>query len=58
LDPTLFYGNYKNVIESDIAPVPGQEMGIYLASANILKGSTVTKFIEATQKSIYNYFIN
>ena len=58
LDPTLFYGNYRNVIESDIAPVPGQEMGIYLASANILNGGTVTKFIEATQKSLYNYFIN
>jgi len=51
-----FYGIFKNSISEQIAPIPTQEMAVYLNYANIVNGNVFSKFVETYGKSIVEYF--
>lgn len=51
-----FYGIFKNSISEQIAPIPTQEMAVYLNFANIVNGDVFTKFVDAYGSSMVEYF--
>lgn len=51
-----FYGIFKNSISEQIAPIPTQEMAVYLNFANIVNGDIFTKFVDAYSSSMVEYY--
>lgn len=47
-----FYNEFKNVISDSIAPVPLQELAVYMGYASIVNGSVIDKFVDAVNNSI------
>lgn len=53
-----FYGEYKQIINDRIAPIPTQEMAVYLGYANALNGQVVSAFAQAVNESLLEDSVN
>ncbi len=58
INPTDFYANYRTVISSDVAPIPGQELAILHSVAAVLNGDQIAKFMTAVKQSFYDHIVN
>ena len=51
-----FYSRYKQIINTDLAPIPTQELSEYLNYAFIVNGNVFTKFYNTLRDSILKYW--
>lgn len=51
---TDFYNEFKQIIRDNIAPLPTQELAVYLGYASIANGSIIDSFVDAINESIKN----
>lgn len=49
---TDFYNQYKTIISDEIAPIPTQELAVYLGYASIVNGTVIDSFVDAVNKTI------
>lgn len=47
-----FYGEYKNIIGDKLAPIPLQELGVYLGYASVINGQVIDNFCDSINKSL------
>lgn len=53
LNPDAFYERYKEILKQEkVAPLAGQELGVFLNLANAINGNIQTRFQKAIQKAI------
>ena len=49
-----FYSKFKNIINDEVAPIPTQELAVYINYASILNGNVFTKFYNVYRQSVKN----
>lgn len=53
-----FYNAFRQSIHKEIAPLAGQELGIYLGVANIVNGDVLKKFQEVSKTNLLTHLQN
>ena len=49
-----FHSKFKNIINEEVAPIPTQELAVYINYASILNGNVFTKFYNVYRQSVKN----